>query len=146
LFSLMPLGRTSAMAQSGPLEKRPEHRFYWRSSPAPAPHHDPLGLYKRRPERHIEKNCRLGLIRDKMISGDLMISLFYPLWPAMSWGWVAANPCERGHHSEQQRPGHHTEPENTRTGATPQWKGFVGVPPEHSMHNYLLRYYLAERA
>jgi hypothetical protein len=65
---------------------------------------------------------------------------------AMSWGWVQAT-RERGHHSEQQRPGHHTEPGNTRTGATPQWKGFVGrVPFEHSMHNYLLRYYLAERA
>ena len=46
---------------------------------------------------------------------------------------------------ERQRPGDHAGVEARACRDPQSWKGFkLGVPFAYSMHNYLLRYYLAE--
>ena len=52
---------------------------------------------------------------------------------------------ERGDDPEHQRPGHHPEPQAQGQRDPKNWKGFkFGIPFDYSIHNFLLRYYLAE--
>ena len=58
---------------------------------------------------------------------------------------LAADPLHHAGGREHQRPGHHARDQAQGQARSEAWKGFkFAVPFDYSMHNYLLRYYLAE--
>jgi len=150
IASLLPVGALQAMAQ----EKRPVEKkdlkigFIAITCASPLIMADPLGFYKREGLNvQLMKTAGWALIRDKMVNGEHDASHFLSPMPlAMSMG-LGSNQSPMRVASIQNTNGQaitlHVKHKDKRDPKS--WKGFrFAVPFEYSMHNFLLRYYLAE--
>ena len=150
IASLLPLGALEAMAQEkSPLEKK-DLKIGFIAIPCATPliMAEPLGFYKQQGLNvQLNKTAGWALIRDKMINKEHDASHFLSPMPlAMSMGLgstkVPMNVATIQNVNGQAITLHvkHKDKRDPRT-----WKGMkFAVPFEYSMHNFLLRYYLAE--
>ena len=150
IASIMPLGALQAMAQDkGPLEKKDlKIGFIAITCASPLIMADPLGFYRKEGLNvQLNKTAGWALIRDKMINKEHDASHFLSPMPiAMTMG-LGSNQVGMNVASIQNTNGQaitlHVKHKDKRDPK--QWKGFkFAVPFEYSMHNFLLRYYLAE--
>ncbi|HET6828702.1 MAG TPA: CmpA/NrtA family ABC transporter substrate-binding protein [Ramlibacter sp.] len=150
IASLLPVSALQAMAQEKrPLEKKDlKLGFIAITCASPLIMADPLGFYKNEGLNvQLNKTAGWALIRDKMINREHDASHFLSPMPlAMSMG-LGSNPVAMNVASIQNTNGQaitlHVKHKDKRDPK--QWKGFrFAVPFEYSMHNFLLRYYLAE--
>jgi nitrate/nitrite transport system substrate-binding protein len=151
IASVLPLGALQAMAQekNGAVEKKDlKIGFIAITCAAPLIMADPLGFYRKQGLNvSLNKTAGWALIRDKMINKEYDASHFLSPMPiAMSMG-VGSNPTQMRIATIQNINGQaitlHVKHKDKRDPR--QWKGFkFAVPFEYSMHNFLLRYYLAE--
>ncbi|MBC7499146.1 MAG: ABC transporter substrate-binding protein [Herminiimonas sp.] len=151
IASALPLGALQAMAQeqNGALEKKDlKIGFIAITCAAPLIMADPLGFYKKQGLNvTLNKTAGWALIRDKMVNKEHDASHFLSPMPlAMSMG-LGSNPIPMRVATIQNINGQaitlHVKHKDKRDPK--QWKGFkLAIPFEYSMHNYLLRYYLAE--
>lgn len=150
IASLLPVGALQAMAQErGPLEKKDlKIGFIAITCASPLIMADPLGFYRKEGLNvQLMKTAGWALIRDKMINKEHDASHFLSPMPlAMSMG-LGSNQVPMNVASIQNTNGQaitlHVKHKDKRDPRT--WKGFkFAVPFEYSMHNFLLRYYLAE--
>ncbi len=148
--SVLPTASLQAMAEeSAPLEKKQlKIGFIPITCATPLIMAHPLGFYKKQGlDVSVVKTAGWALIRDKMINKEYDATHFLspmPLSISMGLGSVA-------------KPMHVATIQNTNGQAITlalkhkdkrdpkDWKGFkFAVPFEYSMHNFLLRYYVAE--
>ncbi len=150
LSSLFPLGALEAMAQEkGPLEKKDlKIGFIPITCASPLLMADPLGFYKEQGLNvQLVKTAGWALIRDKVLNREYDAShMLAPMPIAMSMG-IGSNPMPLNVATIQNTNGQaitlHVKHKDKRDPK--QWKGFkFAVPFEYSMHNFLLRYYVAE--
>ncbi|NBQ10079.1 MAG: nitrate ABC transporter substrate-binding protein [Betaproteobacteria bacterium] len=150
ITSTVPLGALQAMAQErGPIEKKDlKIGFIAITCASPLIMADPLGFYRREGLNvQLMKTAGWALIRDKMINKEHDASHFLSPMPiAMSMG-LGSSQVNMNVASIQNTNGQaitlHVKHKDKRDPK--QWKGFkFAVPFEYSMHNLLLRYYLAE--
>ena len=150
IASLFPLGALEAMAQDkGPLEKKDlKIGFIAITCASPLIMADPLGFYKKEGLNvQLNKTAGWALIRDKMINKEHDASHFLSPMPlAMTMG-LGSTQVNMNVASIQNTNGQaitlHVKHKNNRDPKN--WKGFkFAIPFEYSMHNFLLRYYLAE--
>jgi nitrate/nitrite transport system substrate-binding protein len=150
IASVLPIGALQAMAQErGPLEKKDlKLGFIAITCATPLIMADPLGFYKKEGLNvQLNKTAGWALIRDKMINKEHDASHFLSPMPlAMSMG-LGSNQVAMNVASIQNTNGQaitlHVKHKDKRDPKS--WKGFkFAVPFEYSMHNFLLRYYLAE--
>ncbi|MDX9993946.1 MAG: CmpA/NrtA family ABC transporter substrate-binding protein [Rhodocyclaceae bacterium] len=150
ISSLVPFGALEAMAQEkGSLEKKElKIGFIPITCASPLIMADPLGFYKKQGlDVSVIKTAGWALIRDKVINKEYDAShMLAPMPIAMSMG-VGSAPTPVNVATIQNVNGQaitlHVKHKDKRDPA--QWKGFkFAVPFEYSMHNFLLRYYVAE--
>jgi nitrate/nitrite transport system substrate-binding protein len=151
ISSLLPISSLQAMAQevNGPIEKKDlKIGFIAITCAAPLIMADPLGFYRKQGLNvQLNKTAGWALIRDKMINKEHDASHFLSPMPlAMSMG-LGSQPNQMRVATIQNTNGQaitlHVKHKGRRDPK--QWKGFkFAVPFEYSMHNFLLRYYLAE--
>ncbi|MBK7897901.1 MAG: ABC transporter substrate-binding protein [Betaproteobacteria bacterium] len=150
LSSFFPLGALEAMAQEkGPLEKKDlKIGFIPITCASPLLMADPLGFYKAQGLNvQVVKTAGWALIRDKVLNREYDAShMLAPMPIAMSMG-IGSNPMPLNVATIQNTNGQaitlHVKHKDKRDPK--QWKGFkFAVPFEYSMHNFLLRYYVAE--
>ncbi|MFO1245352.1 MAG: CmpA/NrtA family ABC transporter substrate-binding protein [Ramlibacter sp.] len=153
IASVLPMGALTslqAMAQDkAPLEKKDlKIGFIAITCASPLIMADPLGFYKKEGLNvQLMKTAGWALIRDKMINKEHDASHFLSPMPlAMSMG-LGSNQVAMNVASIQNTNGQaitlHVKHKDKRDPKS--WKGFkFAVPFEYSMHNFLLRYYLAE--
>lgn len=150
IASVLPVASLQAMAQDrGTPEKRDvKIGFIAITCAAPLIMADPLGFYKKEGLNvQLNKTAGWALIRDKMINKEHDASHFLSPMPlAMSMG-LGSNQVPMNVASIQNTNGQaitlHVKHKDKRDPK--QWKGMkFAVPFEYSMHNFLLRYYLAE--
>lgn len=151
IASVLPLGALQAMAQEkgGSLEKKDlKIGFIAITCAAPLIMADPLGFYRKQGLNvSLNKTAGWALIRDKMINKEHDATHFLSPMPlAMSMG-LGSNQVPMRVATIQNTNGQaitlHVKHKDKRDPK--QWKGFkFAIPFEYSMHNYLLRYYLAE--
>ena len=150
IASVLPVASLQAMAQDkGPLEK-PNLKigFIPITCATPLIMAHPLGFYSKQGLNvEVTKTAGWALIRDKMINKEYDASHFLSPMPlAISMG-LGANATPMNVATIQNVNGQaitlslkHKENRDPKN-----WKGFkFGVPFDYSMHNFLLRYYLAE--
>jgi nitrate/nitrite transport system substrate-binding protein len=155
IASVLPVGAMQAMAQetsgaNGALEKKDlKIGFIAITCAAPLIMADPLGFYRKQGLNvTLNKTAGWALIRDKIINKEHDASHFLSPMPlAMSLGLGGAAPQPMRIATIQNINGQaitlHVKHKDKRDPK--QWKGFkLAIPFEYSMHNYLLRYYLAE--
>ena len=150
ISSVLPVASLQAMAQeAAPLEKKElKIGFIPITYATPLFMEHPLGFYKKQGlDVSVVKTAGWALIRDKMINKEYDATHFLspmPLAISMGLGSTA-------------KPMHVATIQNTNGQAITlamkhkdkrnpkDWKGFkFAVPFEYSMHNFLLRYYVAE--
>ena len=150
IASVLPLGALQAMAQEkGALEKKDlKVGFIAITCASPLIMAEPLGFYKKEGLNvQLNKTAGWALIRDKMINKEHDASHFLSPMPlAMSMG-LGSTQMPMNVASIQNTNGQaitlHVKHKDKRDPKS--WKGFkFAVPFEYSMHNFLLRYYLAE--
>jgi len=154
IASVLPLGALQAMAQersgaNGALEKKDlKIGFIAITCAAPLIMADPLGFYRKQGLNvTLNKTAGWALIRDKVVNKEHDASHFLSPMPlAMTMG-LGANPLPMRVATIQNINGQaitlHVKHKDKRDPR--QWKGFkLAIPFEYSMHNFLLRYYLAE--
>jgi nitrate/nitrite transport system substrate-binding protein len=150
ISSLIPFGALEAMAQEkGSLEKKDlKIGFIPITCASPLIMADPLGFYKKQGLNvSVVKTAGWALIRDKVINREYDAShMLAPMPIAMSMG-VGSTPMPVNVATIQNVNGQaitlHVKHKDKRDPK--QWKGFkFAVPFEYSMHNFLLRYYVAE--
>ncbi len=151
IASLLPLSSLQAMAQeqNGAIEKKDlKIGFITITCAAPLIMADPMGFYKKQGLNvSLNKTAGWALIRDKMVNKEFDASHFLSPMPlAMSMG-LGSNPVQMRVATIQNINGQaitlHVKHKDKRDPR--QWKGFkFAIPFEYSMHNFLLRYYLAE--
>jgi nitrate/nitrite transport system substrate-binding protein len=150
IASLLPMGALEAMAQDkGPLEKKDlKLGFIAITCATPLIMADPLGFYKKEGLNvQLNKTAGWALIRDKMLNKEHDASHFLspmPIAISMGLGSVA-QPMRVAtiQNINGQAITLATKHKNNRDPKN--WKGFkFAIPFEYSMHNFLLRYYLAE--
>jgi nitrate/nitrite transport system substrate-binding protein len=148
--SAVPLGALQAMAQEKqPLEK-PELKigFIAITCATPLIMADPLGFYRRQGlKAQLNKTAGWALIRDKMLNKEHDASHFLsPMPVAISMGLGSlAQPMRVAtiQNINGQAITLHVKHKDKRDPK--EWKGFkFAVPFEYSIHNFLLRYYVAE--
>ena len=150
ISSLLPVASLQAMAQ----EKRSLEKtnlkigFIPITCATPLIMAKPLGFYEKQGLNvEVIKTAGWALIRDKMINKEYDATHFLSPMPlAISMG-AGSNPVPMNVATIQNTNGQaitlHVKHKDKRDPK--QWKGFkFGVPFEYSMHNFLLRYYLAE--
>lgn len=150
IASLFPLDSLQAMAmEAGPLEKKDlKLGFIAITCAAPLVMAEPLGFYKQQGLNvTLNKTAGWALIRDKMLSREHDASHFLSPMPlAISMGLGAPQTPMRVaaiQNTNGQAITLALKHKDRRDPAS--WKGFkFAVPFEYSMHNFLLRYYLAE--
>jgi nitrate/nitrite transport system substrate-binding protein len=150
ISSFLPFGALEAMAQDkGPLEKKDlKIGFIAITCASPLIMADPLGFYKKEGLNvQLMKTAGWALIRDKMINKEHDASHFLspmPLAISMGLGSTAmAMDVATIQNINGQAITLHVKHKDKRDPK--QWKGFrFAVPFEYSMHNFLLRYYVAE--
>jgi nitrate/nitrite transport system substrate-binding protein len=148
--SVLPLGSLQAMAQDkGALERRDlKIGFIPITCATPLIMAHPLGFYaKQGLNVEVVKTAGWALIRDKMLNKEYDATHFLSPMPlAISLG-IGSNPTPMNVATIQNTNGQaitlslkHKDKRDPKT-----WKGFkFAVPFEYSMHNFLLRYYVAE--
>ena len=150
ISSVVPFGALEAMAQEkGSLEKKDlKIGFIPITCASPLIMADPLGFYKKQGLNvSVIKTAGWALIRDKVQNKEYDAShMLAPMPIAMSMG-VGSNPMPLNVATIQNVNGQaitlHVKHKDKRDPK--QWKGFkFAVPFEYSMHNFLLRYYVAE--
>ena len=151
ISSVLPITSLQAMAQepTKSLEKKDlKIGFIAITCAAPLIMADPLGFYRKQGLNvQLNKTAGWALIRDKMINKEHDASHFLAPMPlAMSMG-IGSQPTQMRVATIQNTNGQaitlHVKHKDKRDPR--QWKGFkFAVPFEYSMHNFLLRYYLAE--
>jgi nitrate/nitrite transport system substrate-binding protein len=150
IASMLPVGALQAMAQErGPLEKKDlKIGFIAITCASPLIMAEPLGFYRKEGLNvALNKTAGWALIRDKMINKEHDASHFLSPMPlAMSMG-LGSSQVPMNVASIQNTNGQaitlHVKHKDRRDPKS--WKGFrFAVPFEYSMHNFLLRYYLAE--
>jgi nitrate/nitrite transport system substrate-binding protein len=150
ISSLVPFGALEAMAQDkGSLEKKDlKVGFIPITCASPLIMADPLGFYQKQGLNvTVVKTAGWALIRDKVLNREYDAShMLAPMPIAMSMG-IGSNPMPLNVATIQNVNGQaitlHVKHKDKRDPK--QWKGFkFAVPFEYSMHNFLLRYYVAE--
>ena len=151
LSSVLPMGAIKAAAkeQGGPLEKKNlKVGFVPITCATPIIMAHPMGFYaKHGLEVEVIKTAGWAVARDKSLAGEYDAShMLTPMPLAMSLGvGSTAKPfiMPAVENINGQAIVLHVDHKDKRDPK--QWKGFkFGVPFEFSMHNFLLRYYLAE--
>lgn len=151
LSSILPMGAIKAAAkeQGGPLEKKSlKVGFVPITCATPIIMAHPMGFYtKHGLEVEVIKTAGWAVARDKSLAGEYDAShMLTPMPLAMSLGvGSTAKPfiMPAVENINGQAIVLHVDHKEKRDPK--QWKGFkFGVPFEFSMHNFLLRYYLAE--
>lgn len=151
LSSVLPLGAIKAAAkeQGGPLEKKKLNvGFVPITCATPIIMAHPMGFYaKHGLEVEVIKTAGWAVARDKSLAGEYDAAhMLTPMPLAMSLGvGSTAKPfiMPAVENINGQAIVLHVDHKDKRDPK--QWKGFkFGVPFEFSMHNFLLRYYLAE--
>ena len=150
IASLLPMGALEAIAQDkGPLEKKDlKIGFIAITCATPLIMADPLGFYKKE-GLNVELNKTAGwaLIRDKMLNKEHDASHFLSPMPlAISMGLGSVAQPMRVATIQNINGQAITLANKHKNNRDPKnWKGFkFAIPFEYSMHNFLLRYYLAE--
>lgn len=150
ISSVIPFGALEAMAQEkGSLEKKDlKVGFIPITCASPLIMADPLGFYKKEGLNvTMMKTAGWALIRDKVINKEYDAShMLAPMPLAMSMG-VGSNAFPTNVMTIQNVNGQAIVLANKhKNNRDPKnWKGFkFAIPFEFSMHNFLLRYYLAE--
>ena len=150
IASLFPFGALEAMAQEN---KPPEQvnlkiGFIPITCASPLIMADPLGFYREQGLRvQLIKTAGWALIRDKMVNKEHDASHFLSPMPlAMSMGLGSSQSPMRVATIQNINGQAITLANRHKDKRDPkQWKGFkLAVPFEYSMHNFLLRYYVAE--
>ena len=150
MASRAPSGNSEAMAQDkGPLEKKDlKLGFIPITCASPLIMADPLGFYKKEGLNvQLNKTAGWALIRDKMINKEHDASHFLSPMPiAMTMG-LGSTQSNMNVATIQNTNGQaitlHVKHKGNRDPKG--WKGMkFAIPFEYSMHNFLLRYYLAE--
>ncbi len=150
ISSVLPVASLQAMAQEkGPLEKTNlKIGFIPITCATPLIMAHPLGFYSKQGLNvEVIKTAGWALIRDKMINKEYDATHFLSPMPlAMSMG-LGSNPVPMNVATIQNTNGQaitlHVKHKDKRDPKS--WKGFkFAVPFEYSMHNFLLRYYVAE--
>jgi nitrate/nitrite transport system substrate-binding protein len=150
IASLFPFGALEAMAQE---TKPPEKKdlkigFIPITCASPLIMADPLGFYREQGLKvELIKTAGWALIRDKVINKEHDASHFLSPMPlAMSMGLGSAQQQVRVTTIQNINGQAITLANKHKDKRDPkQWKGFrFAVPFEYSMHNFLLRYYVAE--
>ena len=150
IASLLPLGALEAMAQDKrPLEKKDlKLGFIAITCATPLIMADPLGFYKKEGLNvQLNKTAGWALIRDKMLNKEHDASHFLSPMPlAISMGLGSVAQPMRVATIQNVNGQAITLALKHKANRDPKgWKGFkLAVPFEYSMHNFLLRYYLAE--
>ncbi|MCX7151773.1 MAG: CmpA/NrtA family ABC transporter substrate-binding protein [Proteobacteria bacterium] len=148
--SVLPIGALSAMAQDkGPLEKKDlKIGFIAITCATPLIMADPLGFYKKEGLNvQLMKTAGWALIRDKMLNKEHDASHFLSPMPlAISMGLGSSAQAMDVATIQNINGQAITLANKHKDKRDPkQWKGFkFAVPFEYSMHNFLLRYYIAE--
>jgi nitrate/nitrite transport system substrate-binding protein len=150
IASLLPIPALQAMAQDkAPLEKKElKIGFIAITCASPLIMADPLGFYKREGlSVQLNKTAGWALIRDKMLNKEHDASHFLSPMPlSISMGLGSSQQAMRVasiQNTNGQAITLHIKHKDKRDPKS--WKGFkFAVPFEYSMHNFLLRYYLAE--
>ncbi len=150
LASVLPVASLQAMAQEKqPLEKKDlKIGFIAITCATPLIMAHPLGFYRRQGlEVQLNKTAGWALIRDKMLNKEHDASHFLSPMPiAISQGLGSvAQPMRVAtiQNINGQAITLHLKHKDKRDPK--DWKGFkLAIPFDYSMHNYLLRYYLAE--
>ncbi len=150
IASLMPLGALQAMAQEkGPIEKKDlKIGFIPITCATPLIMAKPLGFYEKQGLNvEVVKTAGWALIRDKMINKEYDATHFLSPMPlAISMG-AGSNATPMNVATIQNTNGQAITLANKHKDKRDpkMWKGFkFAVPFEYSMHNFLLRYYVAE--
>ena len=150
IASVLPIGSLQALAQENrtPEKKELKIGFIAITCATPLLMADPLGFYKDQGLNvKLVKTPGWGVIRDRVIKGEHDASHFLSPMPlAMSLG-LGSDKVATSVATIQNINGQaitlHIKHKGKREPR--QWKGFkLGVPFAYSMHNFLLRYYLAE--
>ena len=150
IASLLPMGALEAMAQDkGPLEKKDlKLGFIAITCATPLIMADPLGFYKKEGLNvQLNKTAGWALIRDKMLNREHDASHFLSPMPlAISMGLGSVAQPMRVATVQNINGQAITLANKHKNNRDPKnWKGFkFAIPFEYSMHNFLLRYYLAE--
>jgi nitrate/nitrite transport system substrate-binding protein len=150
IASLLPMGALEAMAQDkGPLEKKDlKIGFIAITCATPLIMADPLGFYKKEGLNvQLNKTAGWALIRDKMLNKEHDASHFLSPMPlAISMGLGSVAQPMRVATVQNINGQAITLALKHKDNRDPKyWKGFkFAIPFEYSMHNFLLRYYLAE--
>jgi len=150
IAALLPLGALEAMAQDKrPLEKKDlKLGFIAITCATPLIMADPLGFYKKEGLNvQLNKTAGWALIRDKMLNKEHDASHFLSPMPlAISMGLGSVAQPMRVATIQNVNGQAITLALKHKANRDPKgWKGFkLAVPFEYSMHNFLLRYYLAE--
>jgi nitrate/nitrite transport system substrate-binding protein len=150
IASVLPVGTMQAMAQDkGKLEKTSlKIGFIPITCATPLIMAHPLGFYSKEGLNvEVVKTAGWALIRDKMINKEYDATHFLSPMPlAISMG-VGSNPVPMNVATIQNTNGQAITLANKHKDKRDpkMWKGFkFAVPFEFSMHNFLLRYYVAE--
>lgn len=150
IASVMPLQSLQAMAsERGPLEmKKLRIGFIPINCATPLIMADPMGFYAEQGlEVSLRKTAGWSLVRDQMLNGELEASHFLAPMPlAISLG-LGSRPMPMRVATIQNINGQAITLANKhKNNRDPRnWKGFkFAIPFDFSMHNFLLRYYLAE--
>ncbi|MES2937781.1 MAG: CmpA/NrtA family ABC transporter substrate-binding protein [Pseudomonadota bacterium] len=150
IASLVPLSALEAMAQDRGVPEKKDLKIGFISITCASPliMADPLGLYRQQGlSVQLNKTAGWALIRDKMLNKEHDASHFLSPMPlAISMG-LGSTQMPMNVATIQNTNGQaitlHIKHKDRRDPKT--WKGFkFAVPFEYSMHNFLLRYYLAE--
>ena len=150
IASVLPMASLQAMAEEkGPLEKTNlKIGFIPITCATPLIMAHPLGFYNKQGLNvEVTKTAGWALVRDKMINKEYDASHFLSPMPlAISMG-LGSNATPMNVATVQNINGQAiTLAMKHKDNRDPKnWKGFkFGVPFDYSMHNFLLRYYLAE--
>lgn len=150
ISQFLPLGTVAdAFAQSAPLEKpRLKVGFIPITCATPIIMADPMGFYKKQGlDVEIVKTAGWAVIRDKTVNKEYDAAhMLSPMPLALSMG-IGSAPVPYTMPAVENVNGQaitlsikHKDKRDPK-----DWKGFkFAVPFDYSMHNYLLRYYLAE--
>ncbi len=150
IASVLPVGTMQAMAQDkGALEKTSlKIGFIPITCATPLIMAHPLGFYEKQGLKvEVTKTAGWALVRDKVINREYDASHFLSPMPlAISMG-LGSNPTPMNVATIQNINGQAiTMSIRHKDNRDPKnWKGFkFGIPFDYSMHNFLLRYFLAE--
>lgn len=150
IASVLPLGALQAMAQDkGPLEKKDLNiGFIPITCATPLIMAHPLGFYKQQGLNvDVVKTAGWALIRDKMLNKEYDATHFLSPMPLVISMGVGSNQVPMNVATIQNTNGQAITLANKHKDKRDpkMWKGFkFAVPFEFSMHNFLLRYYVAE--